>query len=70
MVCLLSFSFFFSLQSLLSKISYEIFCHKHYKEGGNCHNPFLGYSPNLISFFKKIKKYIYELKKQKKIQKK
>jgi hypothetical protein len=67
MVSPLSFPFS-SLQSLPSKISYETFYRKHCKEGGNCHNPFLGYSLNSFFFFQKLKKYI--LNKNKKIQKK
>jgi hypothetical protein len=51
-VCYISF-FFFSLQSLLSKISYETFYRKHCKEEGNCHNPFLGYYPNSFYLSKK-----------------
>jgi hypothetical protein len=54
MVSPLSFSFS-SLQSLLSKISYETFYRKHCKEGGNCHNLFLGYSPNSLFLFQKSK---------------
>jgi len=53
MVSLLSFPFS-SLQGLLSKISYEIFYRKHCKEGGNCHNLFLGYSSNSLFLFQKI----------------
>jgi hypothetical protein len=55
MVSPLSF-LFFSLQSLLSKISYKTVYRKHCKEGGgNCHNPFLDYFPNFIFFFQKSK---------------
>jgi len=35
-------------------VSYETFYRKHCKEGGNCHNPILGYSLK-INFFFKIK---------------
>jgi len=56
MVSLLYLILFFSLQSLLSKISYETFYRKHCKEEGNCHNPFLGYYPN--SFYLSKKKNI------------
>jgi hypothetical protein len=38
--------FCLSLQNLLRKF----LLYKHCKEGSNCHNPFFGYSPNLIYF--------------------
>jgi hypothetical protein len=53
MVSLLYLILFFSLQSLLSKISYETFYRKHCKEEGNCHNLFLGYYPNSFYLSKK-----------------
>jgi hypothetical protein len=58
MVSLLSLILFSSLQSLVSKVSYGTFYNKHCKEGDNCHNSFLGYSPKFYPFFLlKIKKY-------------
>jgi hypothetical protein len=57
-VNLLSFIPFSSLQSLLSKLSYETFCYKHCKERDNYHNLFLSYAPNSFSFFPKKKKII------------
>jgi hypothetical protein len=51
-VSLLSLTSFSSLQSLLSKVSYDTFYLKHCKEGSNWHNPFMGYSSNSpFSFF-------------------
>jgi len=51
-----SFILFFSLQRLLPKVSYETFYCKHCKEGGNCHNPILGYSPKFTFFQNKKQK--------------
>jgi len=65
MVSLLYLILFFSLQSLLSKISYETFYRKHCKEEGNCHNPFLGYYPNSFYLSKK-KKFGLKIKNPKK----
>jgi hypothetical protein len=47
---------FSSLQGLLSKVSYETFYRKHCKEGGNCHNPILGYSLKITFFQNKNQK--------------
>jgi uncharacterized radical SAM superfamily Fe-S cluster-containing enzyme len=41
------------------------FVRKHCKEGGNCHNLFLSYSPiHIFSLFKKYKKYKKKLSKK------
>jgi hypothetical protein len=49
------FHIFSSLQTLLSKVSYETFCHQHCKKRSNCPNSILG-SPKIVFFFKKTKK--------------
>jgi hypothetical protein len=58
-----SFSFF-----LLYKTYYaKYLLRKHCKEGGNCHNPFLGYSPiHIFSSLLKIYIYIYIIQKNQK----
>jgi hypothetical protein len=50
LVSLLSLIPFSSLQSLLSKVSYETLYRKHCKKGCNSHNLFLSYSLNFTLF--------------------
>ena len=58
------FHLFFFIR-LLSKMFYEIFCRKHYKEGNNCHNLILDPPPNYPFLLKKMKKNKKQQKKWK-----